>query len=130
MKHIQKRTKKGKNGLTVKQRAMIEALVSTLGNITQACKKCNVMRSSHYRWLEECEAYRQAYDEIDDMECDFYRTALHKLVQEGNVTAVIFGLKTKGKHRGYIERQEISTEVQGPIEFNIVAPNGKKKNNP
>ncbi len=33
---------------------------------------------------------------------------LDKGMQEGNMTATIFFLKTQGKSRGYIERQEIT----------------------
>jgi hypothetical protein len=90
-----------------KKKAMMDALVTTMGNITAASKKVGISRFSHYEWLESDPIYAKHYEAIDDMEVDFYRTALQKLVQEGNVTAAIFGLKTKGKKRGYIERQEI-----------------------
>lgn len=38
------------------------------------------------------------------------RNELIKQIKRGNMTAVIFYLKTKGKSRGYIERHEIDTE--------------------
>ena len=38
--------------------------------------------------------------------------------KEGNVTATIFYLKTRGKKRGYIERQEIAHE--GVLESKVI----------
>lgn len=95
-----------KKKLSIKQRAMIEALVTTLGNVTASVKKVGISRQLHYEWLDKNPEYKKEYEAIDDMECDFYRTALHRLVKDGNPAAIIFGLKTKGKHRGYIERTE------------------------
>jgi hypothetical protein len=40
---------------------------------------------------------------------------LFKLIKEGNVAATIFYLKTQGKQRGYIERQEVTGADGAPI---------------
>ena len=45
---------------------------------------------------------------------DFTESALRKLIKKGNVIATIFKLKTKGKDRGYIEKQEV--ELIKPID--------------
>ena len=37
---------------------------------------------------------------------DFAENKLHKQIEKGNMTAIIFFLKCQGKERGYIERQE------------------------
>ena len=37
---------------------------------------------------------------------------LTEAINDGNLTAIIFHLKTKGKSRGYIEGQEITATVQ------------------
>ena len=39
--------------------------------------------------------------------------------QEGNITAIIFTLKTLGKSRGYVERQEVTGAEGKPVETKI-----------
>ena len=39
---------------------------------------------------------------------DVAESRLQELIASGNVTAILFYLRTKGKHRGYTERQEIA----------------------
>jgi len=48
---------------------------------------------------------------------DFAESALFKQIAKGNITAIIFYLKTQAKDRGYIERSEITTPKDQPIEF-------------
>jgi hypothetical protein len=107
--------KKNETKLRGKKKAMMEALITTMGNITKSAQKVGISRFTHYDWLRDDPLYKKEYEGIDDMECDFYRNALHQLVQEKNVTAVIFGLKTKGKHRGYIERQEVEHKGEAKL---------------
>lgn len=42
---------------------------------------------------------------------DLGEAELIKAMKKGNLTAIIFYLKCKGKHRGYIERQEIDQTI-------------------
>ena len=97
---------------TDKQQLMLECLERSLGVVSTACKKADVSRTSHYRWMEQ-EAYAAAVKDIQDVAVDFAESHLHKLIQNGNPAATIFYLKTKGKNRGYIERQEIDHGESG-----------------
>jgi hypothetical protein len=97
-----------KNDITKK--AMLEALEKSLGVVTSACKAVEISRETHYRWMREDENYKQAVDDLANVALDFAESQLHKQIKGGNPTATIFYLKTKGKNRGYIERQEISHE--------------------
>ena len=90
-----------------KKKAMLSALEKTLGIVTEACKKSGVSRATHYRWMEEDEQYKKDVHSIDDVVLDFAESQLHTNIKKGSDTATIFFLKTKGKKRGYIEKQQI-----------------------
>jgi hypothetical protein len=90
-----------------KKKAMIEALEKSLGIVTTACKQVGISRDTHYRWLKEDESYKEQVESIGDIALDFAESKLHKQIESGDTTATIFFLKTKGKKRGYIERQEL-----------------------
>jgi hypothetical protein len=100
------------------KKAMVEALEKSLGIVTTACKMVDISRETHYRWLREDEAYKEAVDAIADLTLDFVESQLHKQIQKGEVTSTIFYLKTKGKKRGFIEKQEI--EHSGNMQVNWV----------
>jgi hypothetical protein len=100
------RPKRDPDKLTLAQQKMLKALVKTMGNVTKSCEMTGINRRSHYEWLREVPAYRAEYDFVNDVEADFLIEAFKKLVAEGNPAAIIFGLKTKAKHRGYVERHE------------------------
>lgn len=97
---------------------MIKALEQSLGVVTTAAKIAGIDRSTHYEWLKTDEDYNQKVIDLENVTLDFAESQLHKQVKEGNTTATIFLLKTKGKKRGYIERQEI--HMDGAIESKII----------
>ena len=87
----------------LKKRAMLTALESTLGVVTQAAKKVGITRRRHYQWMREDAKYREDVESIEDMALDYAESSLHNQIKNGNHTSTIFFLKTKGKKRGYIE---------------------------
>ena len=94
---------------------MIEALVKSLGVVTLACKEVGIARKTHYEWYNEDPEYKKSVDDISDVALDFAEAMLHKQIEAKDTTATIFYLKTKGKKRGYIERQEIDATVNMPV---------------
>jgi hypothetical protein len=115
------------------KKAMLEALEKSLGIVTTAAKTVGIDRSTHYNWLKEDEAYKEAVEGISDMAIDFAESQLNQLMSGAkhqvvtnkgeiveikdapNPSSIIFYLKTKGKKRGYIEKQEV--EVSGEREI-------------
>lgn len=93
-----------------KKKAMLAALERSLGVVTSACKAAEISRDTHYRWLKEDENYRKAVDELESVALDFVESKLHQQISQGNTSATIFFLKTKGKSRGYVERHELTGE--------------------
>ena len=96
---------------TDKKRAMIKALYSTFGNVSEAIRllekeDIKVARTSHYEWLND-EDYQEAVNSAQDKTLDKVEKALQKQIENGSVQATIFYLKTKGKERGFTEKTEI-----------------------
>jgi len=98
----------------INKKAMIDALEKSLGIVTSACKAVGISRETHYRWLREDEEYLTSVTSIEDIALDFAESQLHKQIKEGEVSSTIFYLKTKGKRRGYVERQEIVGDENSP----------------
>jgi len=92
---------------TLKKNAMLEALKKSLGIVTKAVEMVGIDRQTHYNWLKDDADYKAKVEALDDVVLDFAESKLHQSINNGSDTATIFFLKTKGKKRGYIEKQEI-----------------------
>ena len=104
----------------IKKEAMLQALENSLGVVTVACKQSDTPRSTYYKWLKEDEQFAKDVKEIENIALDFAESQLHTQMKDGNTSATIFYLKTKGKRRGYIERSELDlTSGDEPIKINV-----------
>jgi outer membrane lipoprotein-sorting protein len=101
------------------KKAIIEALEKSLGVVTTACKVVGIGRTQFYQWLKDDDEFAQEVDDIQNIALDFAESQLHKQIGDGSTAATIFYLKTKGKKRGYIERQEITGADGMPTNFQI-----------
>lgn len=104
---------------------MLIALQQSMGVISSACSKANVSRTQHYQWIQDDKEYAQAVRDISEMSVDLAEASLLTQIRNGNTSATIFYLKTKGKNRGYVERTELVTPDMEPIRIEIVE-NGNK----
>ncbi len=64
------------------KRAFLAAFRET-GNVRLACEVAKVGRSSHYRWLEEEPAYREAFDQAKLQAADVLEQEAHRRAVEG-----------------------------------------------
>tara|TARA_R100000781_G_scaffold96531_2_gene60538 strand:- start:65 stop:418 length:354 start_codon:yes stop_codon:yes gene_type:complete len=104
----------------IKKESIIKALEASLGVVTIACKKTDIPRSTFYKWLREDEDFANQVKDIDNIALDFVESKLHNQIEDGNTSATIFYLKTKGKKRGYVEKSELDiTSGDEPIKINI-----------
>lgn len=106
---------------------MLEALEKTLCIVSTACKMVGISRNTHYRWMKEDAEYSTEVLALENVILDFAESHLHLQIKEGSVPATIFLLKTRGKKRGYVERQEVTGAEGEPMSFEInIIRNGEK----
>jgi hypothetical protein len=106
---------KGSDKTDTLKKKLLNSLIKHKGIVTDACKETKISRDTHYRWLKEDPAYKVAVEAVDDVALDFVEGKLHRNIELGYETSIIFYLKTKGKRRGYIERGEITGKDGAPL---------------
>lgn len=81
------------------------------GNISATCTALGIDRNTFSGWREKYPKLAQLLDEVDESLIDFSESKLLEQINAGNLTAIIFHLKTKGKKRGYVESMEQNVNV-------------------
>ena len=99
--------------------------------LSEIAANLNVSRATVYNWCKSDEGFAEAFEDSRERFIDLAESNLRKLVagvpniitdENGNKvfdgwkerpseTSIIFTLKTRGKKRGYVERQEVDANV-------------------
>lgn len=106
--------------VALKKAQLLEALEKSLGVVTSACKACNISRTQFYEYVNTDPDFAASVRDIDEVLLDFAEAQLYKQIKEGNTTATIFFLKTKGQRRGYIERAHVEHSGTMKTEQHVV----------
>ena len=104
-----------KDKTNTNKKKVLDALEKSLGIVTLACKNSNVSRTQFYKWVNEDVEFSQDVEDMNNIALDFAESSLHKQIGSGVPSSTIFYLKTRGKDRGYIERQEITGADGAPL---------------
>lgn len=103
----------------------IEAMLKAKdGNVLATAAALGVSRSTINRRINESPVLQEVLHDARDGMVDIAESALKREVLAGNITAIIFTLKTLGKQRGYVERQEV-TGAEGDALNIIIKRAGK-----
>ena len=94
---------------------MIEALREKHGNLSAAARFLGCSRNTISRYINTYSTVQAVADEERETLIDFAENQLFQQVKDGNITAIIFTLKTIGKSRGYVERQEVTGADGGAV---------------
>lgn len=132
------------------KKALLEALEAHYGIVTDAVRKVGIARSTFYEWLKNDPEFKASVDDIQEVALDFVESKLFERINgvevlkgvdketgeeityalPPDVHAIGIYLRTKGKKRGYVERQEITpTDPNGNaltqplINITVVQPN-------
>jgi len=100
--------------IQLKKESLLKALHDNLCHISKSCEAANISRATFYAWQKEDDKFKEDCDAVADGLVDHVEHQLLQKINKGDTTAIIFFLKTKGKDRGYTEKQEF--EIVKPIE--------------
>ena len=99
---------------------MAEAVTKARGFITDAAKELGCSRATVQRYVNDFATVKEALVDAREKRHDYVENKLMAAIGDGNITAIIFYLKTQCKDRGYIERTEHTGEAGGAIRIEYV----------
>lgn len=112
--------------MKVDSQKLAKAYIKHKGNISKSCRELNISRQTFYRLKNDNEELEQALNEGYEAILHKAEETLQDYIAKGNLTALIFFLKTKGKNRGYNERHEIDQSPR-TITISYVKKNRNEK---
>ena len=71
-------------GITERQREMLMALEAAFGIVMDAARRIRINPSTHYRWLKQNEAYKEAVSSMLEVRLDFAETQLLERIRKGD----------------------------------------------
>ena len=106
---------------------IIDAIQESNGLLTLAAKRAGLGYTTVWRYTQDYPLVAQAVIEAKEKMLDFTESKLYEKIKEGDNAAIIFFLKTQGKKRGYIERQEVTGEGGKPISYELTVKDTETK---
>ena len=92
-------------GQKYKTENVIGAIRKSRGLIALAARELGCPRSTIYRYIDRHPTVKKAVEEERDSLIDLAEQKLFEHVENGNLPAIMFVLKTIGKDRGYWEQR-------------------------
>lgn len=87
---------------------VIAALEKHRGLVYLAAKELNAGLRTVYDYSTRYPAVRDAIRNLKEHRLDYTEGKLYDAIERGELPAIFFHLKTQGKGRGYVERQELT----------------------
>lgn len=81
---------------------------SERGNVANIARHLGVSRTAILKFVAKYPTLTQELKDARESMKDHAESALYKAIDTGEAWAVCFFLKTQGKDRGYVERQELT----------------------
>ena len=80
-------------------------------NITATCTALGIARKTFYEWREKKKKLAEGLEAAEEAIIDFAESKLVQHINNDDVQALIFFLRTKGKKRGYVEKTESDVNI-------------------
>ena len=117
-------TAKGRQRLSVKKPSVArfkEIIIQEKGNVKNIAKALGVAYTTVYHWAKD-HNLKSTFAKARELKLDELEAVAHQRAISGKSDAcLIFMLKTQGKSRGYVEKQEIDHTITPPTAVNIIS---------
>lgn len=89
--------------------ALVEPLIdSTRGNVATIARNLGVSRTAIIKFVAKSPTLTEQLSDAREGMLDHAESKLYEAIDKGEAYALCFFLKTQGKRRGYVERQELT----------------------
>src|SRR5262245_30739542 len=92
------------------QHEVAEALRANRGLVTLAARRLGCSRRTIANYVDRCPGVAEALTEAREAQLDVAEARLFQAIDEGELAAITFYLRTVGRHRGYSERHEVAVD--------------------
>jgi hypothetical protein len=90
------------------------------GNVSSVARFFKLSRQTMHKYINDKPSVKAALEESREKMIDNVESALYSQALAGNTTAMIFFLKTQGKSRGYVERNELTGKDGNEVTIKVV----------
>ncbi len=98
---------------------VVQSVKKNRGVVSKIADDLNVTTQTVYNYRNRYKTVEDALADQKNRRDDFVETKLWQMIRDNNITAIIFYAKTQMKHRGYVERQEVTGADGGKVDINI-----------
>jgi hypothetical protein len=94
---------------------MLDAIKKNGGAVYLAARELGCAPNTIYNRMKKTPALKQAVEDARGEVVDYAEQKLRLAILNGEPWAIAMALKTIGKHRGYVERQEVTGADGGAV---------------
>lgn len=105
-----------------KQKIFIASFIKHRCMVTSTCEDCGIAVKTYYEWMKDEEFADAINDAIERLQDRIENVLYEKIEKEKDTTALIFYLKTKGKKRGYVEKQQLDVNANVNVQILNIDP--------
>ena len=105
--------------MRVTDKRMLDAIKKNGGAVYLAARELGCAPNTIYNRMERVPSIKQAVEDARGEVVDYAEQKLRLAILNGEPWAIAMALKTIGKHRGYVERQEVTGADGGDIKHSL-----------
>jgi hypothetical protein len=113
----------------ISKRRILKAIDGSAGIITVIANRVGCSRLTIYERVEKDPDIKDALMQSKEQLIDVAESKLAEKINVGDLGSIKFYLQTQGKHRGYVERQEVEHSGEmAPVTINLIRDTDVSKN--